>query len=155
MMPMSKTKKTLDCLLMGKTKKTLYIRPADVPWLVTYIADECACGGVHVDENESASAVAVANSYVPGLHVEWNFNRDVWDAWFVEGTRKGKSYQSSPTKMSPAKWEALVDKGVVSGVFENQTAEARRDAALMHLQEHCKTLLFEQPPDPEPAQETQ
>ena len=58
-------------------KDAICIHKEDLPWLVTYIADEVSFGGVILDPGKLDSAVAEPNSSVPGLHVEWDFQDNV------------------------------------------------------------------------------
>ena len=120
----------------------LKVHAEDVPWLVGYIADEVACGGVVQAPGEDlASTVVDANSDVPGLHVEWDFQHNVWMGEFVSGPMKGQTCSCGPSKFTSVKWDKLVLANRISGSFAEATPGMVENACLKFLELHCEGVL--------------
>ena len=107
--------------------------------MISYIADEAACGGVVLEGEDSA--VAEPNSSVPGVHIEWDFQKGGWSASFVSGPLKGKSYFTSPHKLSQNAWDALRADDKVHCAFADAGPDDLSDAASLHLEAHCRRIL--------------
>ena len=126
---------------VGKIK-VLRVHADHVPWLVTYIADEVAFGGVVQKPSDNvASTVVEANCDVPGLHVEWDFQQNVWLGLFLSGPMKGQTFSCGPAKFTADKWDKLVFEQKVQGSFAEATTEIVEQACLKFLELHCEKVL--------------
>ena len=100
----------------GKGK--MYLLHSDIPWLVAYLADEIATGGVDTAPADQ-SAVADGSSLaglranypdVPGLCIRLKpvaGNLDEYEALFVDGPLQGFRLTSKVSTMSQEKWDRL------------------------------------------------
>ena len=140
------TTDTVAVRILGLSTTQLWVAIGDIPWLVAYIAEEVALGGVAIDaDDDDDSAVAEPNCSVPGLYIGWSFTHgDAWEAKFVEGPLKGAMFVSSVAKMDAKKWNALIEKwNALSGslgecsCFEETTYEVRKRATWQWLEHHC------------------
>ena len=108
----------------GKGK--MWMLHSDIPWLVAYLADEIATGGVAIapavaGETAAAGQSAVADgpssagpmancSDVPGLCIRLKLaagNLDTYEALFVDGPLQGFRLTSKVSSMSQDKWDRL------------------------------------------------
>ena len=104
----------------------LWLLHSDIPWLVAYLADEIATGGVATaptvaGETAAAGQSAVADgpssagpmancSDVPGLCIRLKpaaGNLDEYEALFVDGPLEGLKLTSKVSTMSQEKWDRL------------------------------------------------
>lgn len=99
-------------------KGSLWLLHSDIPWLVAYLADEVATGGVAIAA-AGQSAVADGTSSdgprancadVPGLCIRLKpaaGNLDEYEALFVDGPLQGFRLTSKVSSMSQGKWDRL------------------------------------------------
>jgi hypothetical protein len=102
--------------LNGKGK--MWLLHSDIPWLVAYLADEIATGGVDTAPADQ-SAVADGSSLaglranypdVPGLCIRLKpvaGNLDEYEALFVDGPLQGSRLTSKVSTMTQDKWDRL------------------------------------------------
>ena len=102
--------------LNGKGK--MWLLHSDIPWLVAYLADEIATGGVDTTPADQ-SAVADGSSLaglranypdVPGLCIRLKpvaGNLDEYEALFVDGPPQGSRLTSKVSTMTQDKWDRL------------------------------------------------
>ena len=100
----------------GKGK--MWLLHSDIPWLVAYLADEIATGGVDTAPADQ-SAVADGSSLaglranypdVPGLCIRLKpvaGNLDEYEALFVDGPLQGSRLTSKVSTMTQDKWDRL------------------------------------------------
>ena len=96
----------------------MWLLHSDIPWLVAYLADEIATGGVDTAPADQ-SAVADGSSLaglranypdVPGLCIRLNpvaGNLDEYEALFVDGPLQGSRLTSKVSTMTQDKWDRL------------------------------------------------
>jgi hypothetical protein len=100
----------------GKGK--MWLLHSDIPWLVAYLADEIATGGVDTapaDQSAVADGSSLAGSLanypdVPGLCIRLNpvaGNLDEYEALFVDGPLQGSRLTSKVSTMTQDKWDRL------------------------------------------------
>lgn len=151
--PKNKARRTVRVLTFNKA---IYIERIDVPWLLTYLADEVSCGGVVCGDAGGAagagSAIAEPNTDVPGLRIIWDFEKNGWHAKFVSGplANSAHEFSVSPAKLTEETWNALACKQLVSGAYSMATSSALDKAALAFLTGHCKRILDTQGQQSEP-----
>jgi len=143
--PGSADKCKVQTAYFHKSRK-LYLHVDHLEWLIAYIADELICGGVAVPgDDDEASAVAEANCEVPGLHIEYNFNTNTFDAWFVSGPLVGtrQCWNSNPQNMTIEKWTQLLAQTPckLHGDYISADNEQLCHAAKLFLEMHCNGLL--------------
>ncbi len=138
--PTSTAKKSVRVLLCGR-QKLVHVHSEDLPWLVAYIADEVNFGGVVSDVSDVASAVAEANTTVPGLRVEWDFQQLTWTGSFVSGPLQGRSVSCAPTNMTDTKWNQLMAAERVTGTWDAAALHDVDEGARLYLEMHCENLL--------------
>ena len=68
---------TREVRLLASSTTTLWIAASDVPWLVCFVADEVARGGVPVQETDTSNPKPQPNTSVPGLFMAWDFQRAI------------------------------------------------------------------------------
>jgi hypothetical protein len=150
---------------MCSTKKPLWIHEDDVPWLVTYIADELGTGGVGPiedaagdmeeegqEENQElliqGAAVAAPSLLDPVTPVKvkkaagkvrWDFN-GAWEAVIKEGPQKGTKVTCVVNALTAAKWAVVSNLHQYPVDFENSTFQERKTAARHFLEQHLETL---------------
>lgn len=117
--PKNPARKTVTVNVRGQRGKgELWILHSDIPWLLSYLADEVNTGSV-IQEPAFAGESAVAGSSldgptpncdVPGLRIRLSpvsGNLDEYEALFVDGPIRGTSVTSKVSTMSQAKWDKL------------------------------------------------
>jgi len=112
---------TVDTTFVVTGKKgvgTLWIAEEHVIWLVEYLADEVATGGVALGDHHSTGKPAVAgepaenqpleNCALPWLNIRAKPRGgaiDEYEAMFVEGPLKGTNITSRVSAMNQGKWD--------------------------------------------------
>ena len=135
--------------LMYKSTNSLWLHVDDVPWLVNYMMDELDCGGVPLLEPQATEvAVAVANSAVPDLNINWDFHSDTdqYIATFVAGPLQGTVVQSRITNLTAEKWASILPPRDVE--FELADFDTRRAGLFLYVQQHCAWMLDQGVSDP-------
>ena len=126
--------------LLPRGTNQVWLAQSDLEWLVTYIGDEVACGGVEVDED--GPAVAEPNCDVAGLRIEWDFQSGhSWKADFVKGPCCGQKITSSVDKMTSEKWEMMAKVHGYTATFEQASFAERKKATRDFLEHHCRERL--------------
>ena len=148
--------KTVKVRDSPESTSTLWIHRDDVPWLVAYIADEVAFGGVEDTEypdgetpQEAKAAVAAPNCKTPGLHTRWDFGTgDAWDARWVEGPLVAyQNFKSHVSKLSEEKWNQVRSEHSELGALASATERERKDAVWCLLEMHAARMLAEHEQD--------
>ena len=140
---------TVDVMLMPMSTNALWIRKADVPWLIEYLADECGPRGSQgvamLDdgaEDSDATVVADAAVAVHGrpYHLEWDFDDTVTATW-VDGPLKGTlPVESSIKEFTFPKW-TIVDAIHTYGVtFDAANPGQLRQAVYDFVAHHCESM---------------
>jgi hypothetical protein len=126
--------------LLPTGNNSLWIIKEDLDWLLKYLADEAACGGVARTES---AAVAAANTEVPGLYVQWDFDSDdAYDGVFVSGPLKEMKYRCKVSTLTPAKWHAVGSLPQFAAMtFDTADEDGKKMAAKCFLEMHCAAQL--------------
>ena len=135
-------KTTRNVLVVPLGTNSVYICEEDVPWMITWLADECGPGGskgvpMFDDHHEEP------NSKVEGLYIHWD--PTAWEptlmAEGVAGPLQGKSFKLELANFTDAKWDT-VDKIHRYGVpLTEATLEQKKAAAEHYIEWHCAQLL--------------
>ena len=131
--------RTINIRVFPKGTNQLWLLEQDVPWLVEYVAQEVACGGVPLEV--STAAVAAPNCAAAGVHIRWDFQSGgAWEALFVDGPRKGLKIRSRICSLTAERWNLV--RSNISGekLFEDATPEERKKAVWHFLELHCMEL---------------
>ena len=121
---------------MARGTNQLWIAVEDVKWLVNYVADEVALGGVAEQQDESDTE---GNCELPLLRMKYDFAARVWQADFVDGPLRGETFTSSVANMSAEKWATV--QAAVAVEFENATLQQVKEGTRLFLKNHCETVL--------------
>ena len=121
---------------MARGTNQLWIAVEDILWLVNYVAAEVALGGVA--EEQDASDME-GNCELPQLRMKYDFAARVWQAEFVDGPLRGKSFASSVANMSAEKWATV--QAAVAVEFEHATLQQLKEGTRLFLKNHCETVL--------------
>ena len=125
--PKNPATKVVTVNIIGdRGKGQMWLLHSDIPWLVAYLADEVATGGVDIAPAVAGETVAAGQSAVadgsssdgprancpdvPGLCIRLKpvaGNLDEYEACFVDGPLKGVLLTSKVSTMSQAKWDRL------------------------------------------------
>ena len=124
-----------------KWARGLYISENDVAWLVAYVADDAACGGVIMEDDINDRTMLQANTTVPDCRIHWDFQRKGWISQFVAGPHTDATFFSGPNSMTADKWAALAEQGLVEGMFWSAGDILKRKAAWHHLVVHCEKFV--------------
>ena len=127
----------------GGGQGKLWLQTDHIPWLAAYVADECACGGIGVPDDDSAPP-AECNCDVPGLHIQFCFAEGRYTATFVTGPLSSHEQRQVSTlcsTMSSAKWAELVAQGKLAGEFDASSPEQRTTATELYIKMHCQRML--------------
>ena len=125
----------------SRNRSTLWIDSKSLPWLICYIIDEVAFGGVDaltIDPQPPREP----NCEVPGLYTEWDFQHGAngaWTARFVSGPLEGRIVTSTPESMNETKWTAVA--GDAGQSFDDASYSERKDATLRYLVQVCAQML--------------
>ena len=138
--PSSTAKHTVRVMLMNK-RRQLYIHEGDLDWLLAYMADEVAYGGVVMNADDLGPAVAEPNSRIAGLHIEWDFHREGWGGRFLSGPLVGQKFFSKAAAMTSHKWSRLLAHKLVDGSLSTASPDDLDEAAKQYLELHCEGLL--------------
>ena len=121
---------------MARGTNQLWIAVEDVKWLVNYVADEVALGGVAEQQDESDTE---GNCELPLLRMKYDFAARVWQADFVDGPLRGETFTSSVANMTAEKWATV--QAAVAVEFENATLQQVKEGTRLFLKSHCETVL--------------
>ena len=121
---------------MARGTNQLWIAVEDVKWLVNYVADEVALGGVAEQQDESDTE---GNCELPLLRMKYDFAASAWQADFVDGPLRGETFTSSVANMSAEKWATV--QAAVAVEFENATLQQVKEGTRLFLKSHCETVL--------------
>ena len=121
---------------MARGTNQLWIAVEDVTWLVNYVADEVALGGVAEQQDESDTE---GNCELPLLRMKYDFAASAWQANFVDGPLRGETFTSSVANMSAEKWATV--QAAVAVEFENATLQQVKEGTRLFLKNHCETVL--------------
>ena len=121
---------------MARGTNQLWIAVEDVKWLVNYVADEVALGGVAEQQDESDTE---GNCELPLLRMKYDFAASAWQANFVDGPLRGETFTSSVANMSAEKWATV--QAAVAVEFENATLQQVKEGTRLFLKSHCETVL--------------
>ena len=121
---------------MARGTNQLWIAVEDVKWLVNYVADEVALGGVAEEQDESDTE---GNCELPLLRMKYDFAARVWQADFVDGPLRGETFTSSVANMTAEKWATV--QAAVAVEFENATLQQLKEGTRLFLKSHCETVL--------------
>ena len=125
--------------LLGVSTNSMWMAIEDMPWLMSWIADEFETGGVPMIADDAEDALQ-PNCDAPGIHMRWDFD-DAYEAIGVDGMFKGKKTKCVVSKMTIEKWQ-VVDAIYGYGVtFEAATREQLKDATWQYLEHTLKTRL--------------
>ena len=153
----------VSVMASGTTGKQVWILQDDVPWLVTYLAEEMGLGGVsREEEEEQCPAVAgatrptlVPNCRVPYLHLQLTYNLrapDAYVATFVGGPLDSKVTSSKISALTEDKWKLIGGEGprwrLGSGEstgsdFAGAQWEEKARATAYFLERYCASLLHQ------------
>ena len=114
----------------------------DIPWLVTYMADELSTGGVTV---LSAVAEPTPNCKTPGLSIQLKPNGGsltVYEARFLSGPLAGKKVVTDTSKFTQAKWEQCTQWSRQTPSVAEAALSDVQAAAIHYLEMHMATLLL-------------
>ena len=128
--------------VLARGTNQLWIDVNDIPWLINYVAAEVALGGV--PEQQDDSDAEGGNCEVKGLRMKYDFANRVWEADFVEGPLRGKSFTSNVASMNLEKWATV--QAAVAVDFENATVQQLKEGTRVFLMRHCQTIEAEQLP---------
>ena len=121
---------------MARGTNQLWIAVEDVKWLVNYVADEVALGGVAEQQDESDTE---GNCELPLLRMKYDFAASAWQADFVDGPLRGETFTSSVANMTAEKWATV--QAAVAVEFENATLQQVKEGTRLFLKNHCETVL--------------
>ena len=76
--------------------------------------------------------------------MKYDFANRVWEADFVEGPLRGKSFSSNVASMNAEKWATV--QAAVAVDFENATVQQLKEGTRVFLMRHCQTIEPEQLP---------
>ena len=107
-----RSEKTQSVLLMPMSTNALYVRSDDIPWLLTYLADECDPGGsqgvrMFDDEDEGGAPICT----VDGLDLKVDSNAQTLTTTALSGPLTGKVWKlnmRTSRRTSGVKWSPLV-----------------------------------------------
>ena len=118
-------------LLSGNNYQTVSISVDDLPWLITWVADEISTGGVPMSYDDPAVA-DIEMPGIPGISIDWN-SAGHWTATCTAGTLEGQSIVAYVDMLTVDDW-TIVDK--IHGydvLFADSTYAMRRRATRDHL----------------------
>jgi len=122
--------------VLGRNTNQLWLAVEDINWLVQYMAEEVALGGVPLEEPEPAVA---GNCDIENLRIRWDFGKKAWFAELTAGSLLGKKFSWSVSSMTEEKWAKVQDD--VGTTFAGATFEQRRkEGTRLYLQEYCAKL---------------
>ena len=150
-------------MLGARNGSVLWMHEDDVPWLVRYLADEQAIGGVGPiedsdgesdDECAEASeelcldgaAVAAPSGGDPvtptktkkgAPKISWDFNGG-WEAVIKESPQKSTTVSCKVANMSPEKWAAVAKVHGHMGDYERASFQEKKTAARHFLELHLQ-----------------
>ena len=122
--------------LLPEGSKRLWIAVANIPWLLTWLRDECrSCG---VPQLDGAPVQLVPNTSVEGVHIRWSFD-GAWEAIVLSGPKQGFTTKSFVANMTEEKW--LQCPQWRDRPFDASSAADRRAAAHAFLELHMATVV--------------
>ena len=142
LMPQRDPRSHPDCTDTRKVRllplgtNSVWIAVADVPWMLTWLADEVESGGVAPLTDEAVQLET--NTSVEGVHIRWSFD-GAWEAIILAGPKKGYTTKSYVAYMSPAKWAQCPQ--LRDSTFEDSSASERKAATKAFLEWHMRAVL--------------
>ena len=126
--------------MSGVQARTSWVASEHVGWLLCYLADEVAFGGVDAIEEESDSEAnsPSPNCGVDGLHISWDFqhgSNGAWRAVFLAGPLKGNVMTAVVEELDMVKWAAVAAEGSKS--FADSSYDERKEATRALLETTC------------------
>lgn len=129
----------------------LWVCLSDLAWLVEWLADEIACGGVALDTGDigsSSADVAVAADVLPEeIAVKWDF-AGAWEARVPRGRLEGQVIRSRPDKFCAKKWAAVAEACGFAHSLCEATPEQRSTACRRFLAQSVADLANSAPEPP-------
>ena len=121
--------------VLARSTNQLWLAVADIDWLVHYMAQEVACGGVPLEEPMPAVA---GNCEVDDVRIRWDFGKKAWVAEFTGGLLVGQKFTSNVSNMSEEKW-VMVQSQIGCNLAE-ASFEQRKEGTRLYLMGHCDRL---------------
>ena len=163
LMPASFRKPQLRPVRALEFGRALWVHEDDVGWLVTYLAEEVATGGVGPiddadgsgdDERAGAdeapfgdgAAVAVPSGGDPvtpikaqrgEVKLRWDFD-GAWEGVITKGPHKGTTVSCKVANLTPQKWAAAAQVHKYDVDFERATYQEKKTAARHYLELHLQ-----------------
>jgi len=125
--------------VLARSTNQLWLAVDDIDWLVAYMAEEVARGGVPLEEPPPAVA---GNCEVEDLRMRWDFKKKAWLAEFTGGPLVGSKFVSNPSSMSEEKWDKVQSR-IGCGLAE-ASLEQRKEGTRLYLMGHCDGLRLRQ-----------
>lgn len=98
----------------GRTGQTVSVAVTDLPWLLSFAADELHFQGVDAVAEDMEPPRTGNVEHIPHLLIEWNFHKKLWLAEFVAGPCAHVKRYFSPTKqLDPARWAHMQQKQLI------------------------------------------
>jgi hypothetical protein len=115
----------------------LYIRVADIGWLLAFAADELALQGIQRSHDQSPPKTANCPA-VADLHMEWDFAWKGWEATWIRGALDGVTRRLAVNQLTPAMWDKLKEVEAAEGLkrYYHSTTQ-RMDGAKALLTMWC------------------
>ena len=140
------SERTQNVLLLPMSTNALYIRSDDVPWLLTYLADECGPGGSQgvrmfdaEDEDEDEDNARVCT--VDGLDLKWDSTAETLTGTALSGPLEGKVWQMNMANFTADKWDAVGATRGYGVSFTGATPLQKRNAAWEYVEQLCAQQL--------------
>jgi hypothetical protein len=133
--------KQVSVYYSGKTAKKLYVHCDCIGWLLAYAADELHFQGVvDIDDNDDtkiANCTAVAD-----LHVEWDFQKKLWQSEFVDGALRGVKRSFSQADNTVDRWDKLrrASMSTVDASFADASAADKKQVAKEFIVHWCASI---------------
>ena len=112
-------------LLCGDKVGSVSISVDDLPWLITWVADEISTGGVPMSYDDPAVA-DIEMLGIPGISIDWN-SAGHWTATCTAGTLEGQSIVAYVDMLTVDDW-TIVDK--IHGYLVCRRVEVRATLGL-------------------------
>ena len=134
--PRSQRRRQIRVLLHNT--QAFWLEARDVPWMLKWMSDEHASGGV--PDPEETPKKRQPNCSVPGVHICWDFD-GAWQAAVVSGPAQGKSARSVVEKMTKEKYAAVAARHQLTTAFEDADAAERKHVTMLFLEMHMETVV--------------
>ena len=116
-----------------QTTNSLWLEAGAIPWMLRWLRDEHASGGVPGPEDGPKELEP--NCSVPGVHVRWDFDGG-WEALVLSGPLTGRTITSKVHKLTEAKWDLAAARHQINATF-GEADQSQRKTATKHYLEHC------------------